>query len=47
MPPHNTLVLAAGSKPFLGYHYALEGAAQPVLSDIAKVVTNKLKSALP
>lgn len=47
MPPHNTLVMAAGAKPFLGFHYALEGGAQPVLSDVAKAVANKLKSALP
>lgn len=47
VPPHSTLVLAIGSKPFLGYHYALEGVAQPVLSDVAKVVAIKLKSALP
>ncbi|KAJ8932772.1 hypothetical protein NQ314_014475 [Rhamnusium bicolor] len=47
MPPHNTLVLAAGCKPFLGYHYALEGGTQPVLSDVAKAVASKLKSALP
>ncbi|XP_017784588.1 PREDICTED: rab3 GTPase-activating protein regulatory subunit [Nicrophorus vespilloides] len=47
MPPHNTLVLGAGSKPFLGFHYALEGGAQPVFSDMAKAVANKLKSALP
>lgn len=47
MPPHNTLVLAAGSKPFLAFHYALEGGAQPVLSDVAKAVATKLKSALP
>ncbi|KAL1494755.1 hypothetical protein ABEB36_010302 [Hypothenemus hampei] len=46
-PPNSTLVLAAGSKPFLGYHYALEGVNQAVLSDVAKVVTTKLKSALP
>lgn len=46
-PPNNTLVLAAGSRPFLGYHFALEGGAQPVFSDVAKVVANKLKSALP
>ncbi|XP_066258054.1 rab3 GTPase-activating protein non-catalytic subunit [Euwallacea similis] len=45
--PNSTLVLAAGSKPFLGYHYALEGVNQPVFSDVAKVVANKLKSALP
>ncbi|XP_018563175.1 rab3 GTPase-activating protein regulatory subunit [Anoplophora glabripennis] len=47
VPPHNTLVLAAGCKPFLGYHYALEGGALPVLSDVAKAVASKLKSALP
>lgn len=47
MPPHNTLVLAAGSKPFLGFHYALEGGSQPVLSDVAKALANKFKSALP
>lgn len=47
MPPNNTLVIAAGSKPFLGYHYALEGGGQPVLSDVAKAVASKLKSTLP
>lgn len=47
MPPHNTLVLGTGSKPFLAFHYALEGGAQPVLSDVAKAVASKLKSALP
>lgn len=47
MPPHSTLVLATGSKPFLGYHYAVEGVTQPILSDVAKVVASKLKSALP
>lgn len=47
MPPHNTLVLGAGSKPCLGFHYALDGGTQPVLSDVAKAVASKLKSALP
>ncbi|CAH0555656.1 unnamed protein product [Brassicogethes aeneus] len=47
MAPHNTLVVAAGSKPYVGYHYALEGGAQPVFSDVAKAVASKLKSALP
>lgn len=47
MAPHNNLVLAAGSKPFIGFHYALEGGQQPVLSDVAKAVASKLKSALP
>ncbi|KAF5303849.1 hypothetical protein FQR65_LT08106 [Abscondita terminalis] len=47
MAPHNTLILAGGSKPFVGFHYALEGGAQPVLTDVAKAVASKLKSALP
>lgn len=47
MPPHNNLVLGVGSKPFVGFHYALEGGSQPVLSDVAKAVASKLKSALP
>lgn len=47
MAPHNTLVMAAGSKPFVAFHYALEGGTQPVFTDVAKAVANKLKSALP
>ncbi|KAK9880061.1 hypothetical protein WA026_008575 [Henosepilachna vigintioctopunctata] len=46
-PPLSTLVLGAGSKPFLGFHYAVEGVNVPVLSDVAKAVAYKLKSALP
>lgn len=45
--PYNNLVLAVGSRPFVGYHYALEGGPQPVFSDVAKAVATKLKSALP
>lgn len=45
--PYNHLVLAAGSRPFLGYQYAIEGAPMPVFSDVAKAVATKLKSALP
>lgn len=45
--PNNNLVIAAGVRPFVGFHYALEGGAQPVLSDVAKAVASKLKSALP
>lgn len=47
MAPHNNLVMAAGSKPFVAFHYALEGGNQPVLTDVAKAVASKLKSALP
>lgn len=44
--PHNNLVLGVGTKPYVGFHCATEGVAQPVLSDVAKAVTNKLKSAI-
>lgn len=47
MAPNNTLIIGAGTKPFVGFHYALEGGMQPLLSDVAKAVANKLKSALP
>lgn len=45
--PNNNLVIGVGVKPFIGFHYAVEGGAQPVLSDVAKAVASKLKSALP
>ncbi|KRT79269.1 hypothetical protein AMK59_8750 [Oryctes borbonicus] len=45
--PNSNLVIAAGIKPFIGFHYAIEGGTQPVLSDVAKAVASKLKSALP
>nr|XP_023024436.1 rab3 GTPase-activating protein regulatory subunit [Leptinotarsa decemlineata] len=45
--PLITLVLAAGSKPFLGYHYAPEAGYQHELIDVAKAVASKLISALP
>ncbi|CAH1999952.1 unnamed protein product [Acanthoscelides obtectus] len=46
-PPAASLVIAAGSRPFLGWHYVSEGAAQPALGDVAKVVATRIKSALP
>lgn len=46
-PPQNTLILGAGGRPFLGFHYALEGGSQPILTDVAKAVASKIKSALP
>ncbi|XP_044754871.1 rab3 GTPase-activating protein non-catalytic subunit [Coccinella septempunctata] len=47
VPPNHTLVMAVGSKPFLGFHFATEGTNQAILIDVAKIVANKLKSALP
>lgn len=46
-PPQNSLVLGAGVKPYLGFHYAKEGYIQPVLADVARAVASKIKSALP
>lgn len=47
VPPVNTLILGAGVKPYVGFHYALEGGTAPPLQDVARAVANKIKSALP
>lgn len=47
VPPVNSLILGAGSKPYIGFHYALEGGTAPPLQDVARAVANKIKSALP
>ncbi|XP_067009859.2 rab3 GTPase-activating protein non-catalytic subunit isoform X2 [Anabrus simplex] len=44
--PQMSLVVAVGRRPFVGFHYALEGGAQPVLMDMAKAMASKLKSAI-
>ncbi|XP_058455184.1 rab3 GTPase-activating protein non-catalytic subunit isoform X2 [Malaya genurostris] len=46
-PPQNSLIIAAGTKPYVGFHYAKEGFTQPVLADVARAVASKIKSALP
>ncbi|XP_055641672.1 rab3 GTPase-activating protein non-catalytic subunit [Toxorhynchites rutilus septentrionalis] len=46
-PPQNTLIVAVGTKPYVGFHYATEGFTQPVLADVARAVASKIKSALP
>lgn len=43
----NTLILGAGIKPYVGFHYALEGGTTPPLQDVARAVAHKIKSALP
>ncbi|XP_075225489.1 rab3 GTPase activating protein isoform X2 [Lycorma delicatula] len=45
-PPQSSLVIATGSKPFVGFHYAIEGSSAPVLTDVAKAMATKLKSAI-
>ncbi|CAB3223598.1 unnamed protein product [Arctia plantaginis] len=47
VPPINTLILGTGAKPYVGFHYALEGGTAPPLQDVARAVANKIKSALP
>ena len=44
--PQTSLILAAGRKPYVGFHYALEGESTPVLADVTKAVYSKLKSAI-
>lgn len=45
-PPQNSLVIGTGQKPFVGFHYIIEGASQPVLADVTKAVASALKSAI-
>lgn len=45
-PPQSSLVVAAGNKPFVGFHYIVEGSNVPVLTDVVKAVGTKLKSAI-
>ncbi|XP_047351529.1 rab3 GTPase-activating protein non-catalytic subunit [Vespa velutina] len=44
-PQHN-LVMATGKRPFIGFHYALEGGNAPVLSDVAAAMASKLVNAI-
>ncbi|OXU28898.1 hypothetical protein TSAR_008176 [Trichomalopsis sarcophagae] len=44
--PQHSLVMATGKRPFIGFHYALEGGSVPVLSDVAIAVASKVASAI-
>ncbi|XP_054006730.1 rab3 GTPase-activating protein non-catalytic subunit [Hylaeus anthracinus] len=44
--PQHSLVIATGKRPFIGFHYALEGSAAPVLSDVAIAMASKLANAI-
>lgn len=44
-PQHN-LVIATGKRPYIGFHYALEGGSAPVLSDVAIAMATKVASAI-
>jgi hypothetical protein len=43
--PQTSLILAAGKKPYVGFHYALEGESSPIFADVTKAVVKKVKSA--
>ncbi|XP_074646161.1 rab3 GTPase-activating protein non-catalytic subunit-like isoform X2 [Tubulanus polymorphus] len=45
-PPVASQYITAGIGPYVGFFYAVEGSAQPLLSDVALAVANKLKSAI-
>ena len=44
--PQHSLVMATGKRPFIGFHYALEGGSAPVLSDVAIAMASKVASAI-
>ncbi|KAG8041433.1 hypothetical protein G9C98_002726 [Cotesia typhae] len=44
-PQHN-LVMATGKRPYVGFHFALEGGAAPVLSDVAIAMASSLANAI-
>ncbi|KAF6207523.1 hypothetical protein GE061_015969 [Apolygus lucorum] len=45
-PPQVSTVVSTGSQPFVAWHCLLEGNSGPVLTDVAKAVASKLKSAI-
>ena len=44
-PQHN-LVMVTGKRPFVGFHYALEGGSAPILSDVAIAMASKVANAI-
>ncbi|KAL7296960.1 hypothetical protein TKK_0009400 [Trichogramma kaykai] len=44
--PQHSLVMAIGKRPYIGFHYALEGGAAPVLSDVAIAMASKVANAI-
>ena len=43
-PPVATGVLSLGSSPYCAWHYAVEGSAAPLLSDVAYALASKVTS---
>lgn len=44
--PQHTLVTATGKRPFVGFHYVLEGGSAPVLTDVAIAMASKVANAI-
>jgi hypothetical protein len=44
-PPHTATVLATGTRPYVAFHCIVEGASAPALTDVAKAVATRFKSA--
>lgn len=45
-PPQISVAIASGVRPYVGFHCIIEGTANPVLTDVAKAVATKVKSAI-
>lgn len=45
-PPAGCMYLTSGVNPYVGFFFAVEGSAQPILSEVAYAVASKLKSAI-
>lgn len=45
--PQQLVILSTGVNPFVAFYYAKEIFIQPMLTDVARVVANKVKNALP
>ena len=45
-PPVATGILSLGSLPYCAWHYAVEGSAAPLLSDVAYALASKVTSKL-
>ncbi|GFS02472.1 rab3 GTPase-activating protein non-catalytic subunit-like [Elysia marginata] len=45
-PPAMNVFMTAGTGPYVGFFYAIEGFTQPILSEVAIAMANKIKSAL-
>lgn len=45
-PPQISVAIASGVRPYVGFHCIIEGTTNPVLTDVAKAVATKVKSAI-